>query len=123
VSHHRIAVITIAAALVLDTACGVLYAFAERIAVWHGLYCALADGVTRGGDVAPSTPAGYWISAVECVLVVPLIGATFSLFTSGLTSVHVRSSEKRVKAHLEQRLAEDHRSIHQRLDDMEREAK
>ena len=35
---------------------------------------------------------------------VPLFGATFSLFTSGLTGSHVAASERRVKAHLEDRL-------------------
>ena len=103
-SHHRAAMLTIAAAAVLDAACGLAFAAAEHIPAWHGLYCALANGVTVGGDIAPSTPAGYAVTAVECLLVVPLFGATFSLFTSGLTGSRITASEKRVKAHVEARL-------------------
>lgn len=104
--HHKRALLVIAATALLDAACGLLYAAAEHISPWHGLYCALADGVTRGGNASPTTTAGYIISAVECMLVVPLLGASFSLFTSGLTAVHVAASETRVKAHVEQRLRE-----------------
>lgn len=100
-SHHRIALLVIAAALALDVACGLLYAAAEHIPAWHGLYNALANAVTLGGDVAPVNAAGYAINATECFLVVPLFAATFSLFTSGLTAGHVRRSESRVREHID----------------------
>lgn len=99
-SHHRIALAVIAAALGLDALFGLLFAAAEHIAVWHGLYCALANAVTVGGDVAPTTPGGYVVNAGECLLVVPLFAATFSLFTSGLTAGHVRRAEVRLKQHV-----------------------
>lgn len=99
-SHHRIALAVIAAALVLDAGCGLAYAVAEHIPAWHGLYCSLANAVTLGGDVPPVNPAGYAINAVECFLVVPLVAATFSLFTSGLTAGHVRRSESRLREHI-----------------------
>jgi NhaP-type Na+/H+ or K+/H+ antiporter len=97
---HRTALIVITAALALDALLGLAYSAAQHIPVWHGLYCALANAVTLGGDVSPTTPAGYWVNAAECVLVVPLFAATFSLFTSGLTATHIGDSEARIKRHL-----------------------
>jgi hypothetical protein len=90
-SHHYIAAGVASFALALDVALGVLYGAEEHIGVWHGIYCALATAVTAGGDVNPVNTAGYVVMAVICVTVVPLFGATFSLFTSALTSVHVKS--------------------------------
>jgi hypothetical protein len=102
VTHHRIALATIAAALVLDFALGLAYSAATpHLPWWHGLYCALANAVTDGGDVQPQNGAGYAIQAAEYVTVVPLVAATFSLFTSALSSVHVHASERRLKAHIE----------------------
>lgn len=101
-SHHRIALLVIAAAAVLDAALGLAYAaVTPHLPWWHGLYCALANAVTVGGDVAPANGAGYAITAAECLLVVPLFAAAFSLFTSGLTAVHVRGAEGRIKRHVE----------------------
>jgi hypothetical protein len=110
-SHPRIALITIISALVLDAALGLAFAAAQHIAWWLGLYCALANAVTVGGTVVPSTPAGYAVTAAECALVVPLFAATFSLFTSSLSAVHVRLAEAKIKAHLEDRLAAHHKAI------------
>jgi hypothetical protein len=111
VSHHRLALIVIGSALVLDAGLGVAYAAAMHIAVWHGLYCALANAVTLGGDVSPSNGWAYAVNAAECLTVVPLFGATFSLFTSGLTAGHVARAEGRIKRHLEDRLAEHHKGL------------
>ena len=105
-THHRRALFVIIAAVVLDAALGLLFAGAEHVPAAHGLYCGLANAVTVGCDIAPRTVAGYVVSALECALIVPLFAATFSLFTSGLTSVHVAASEQRVKAHIERRLRE-----------------
>lgn len=96
-SHHRLAVVTVVTALVLDVACGYLFARFQHIPVWHGLFCALANAVTDGGDVGPTTRGGYAVTAAEYVLVVPLFAATFSLFTSALAAMHVRRSEKNVQ--------------------------
>jgi hypothetical protein len=103
-SHRRRALAVITAALVLDAGCGLWFAAAQHISWWLGLYCAVANAVTVGGTVAPSAPGGYLATAAECVLVVPLFAATFSLFTSGLTAVHVAASEERIKEHVELRL-------------------
>jgi hypothetical protein len=91
VKHHHIAMVTIAVAMVLDAVLGVLYAeVTPGMPVWHGLYCALANAVTDGGDVTPVNHAGYIIQAIEYATVVPLFGASFSLFTSALSSMHLR---------------------------------
>lgn len=82
--HHRRAIRIIAAALVTDALCGLAYARFERIPAWHGLYCALANAVTLGGDVSPVNIAGYVINTIECTTVIPLFAAALSLFTSGL---------------------------------------
>lgn len=105
-SHHRVALLVILGALSLDAFLGVMFAAAQGIAVWHGLYNALANAVTLGGDVAPSSPAGYMVNALECLTVVPLFAATFSLFTSGLTAGHVQRSEARVRSHIQRIAAE-----------------
>jgi len=109
VSRHGAALQVVTAAVALDVILGALYSLATPgLPLWHGLYCALANAVTVGGDVTPASGAGYVIQAAECSLVVPLFAATFSLFTSGLTSqdVHGRlaAAEKRIKDHTEARL-------------------
>lgn len=101
---HRAAVVTIVAAGVTDVVCGLVYAGAEHISAGHALYCAVGNAVTEGACTAPVTAAGHWVNLLEFLLVVPLFAAAFSLFTSGLTGAHVRRAEKRIKAHVEERL-------------------
>ena len=104
-NHRRRALDTIAAAATLDIALGVLFAWAEHLNIWLGLYWALTTATTVGyGDVTPHTVAGHVIAALVMLTVVPLFAATFSLFTSGLTDVHVRRAEGRIKAHVEEQL-------------------
>ena len=103
-THRRIAACTILIAVILDAALGLAFAKAQRIPVAHGLFCGLANAVTDGCDVAPRTTAGYVITAMEYFLIVPLFAATFSLFTSGLASLHVGRSEARIMHHIEDRL-------------------
>lgn len=88
--HHKISFSTMVTAVVSDFVCGVLYAHFQHIPLWHGLYCALANGVTIGGDVSPTTNGGYWVNTVECFVVIPLFVATFTFFTSGLAAVELR---------------------------------
>lgn len=100
--HHRLALLVITGALVLDAGLGLAYAaVTPGLPWWHGWYCALANAVTVGGDVPPANGAGYAIQAAECLVIVPLFGATFSLLTSGLTQSHVAASEDRIKKHIE----------------------
>jgi hypothetical protein len=111
VSNHRIAALVIACALALDAGLGVAYAAAMHIGAWDGLYNALANAVTLGGDVAPVGLWAHLVNGAECFTVIPLFAAALSFFTSGLTGLHIQASEGRLKRHLEQRLAEHHKSL------------
>jgi hypothetical protein len=102
--HSRLALTTIAAAILLDVILGWLYSACEHLPALHGMYCGLSNGVTVGCDVTPVNASGYVLNAIECLLAVPLWTAAFSLLTSALTSGHVAASEKRIKAHVEARL-------------------
>jgi voltage-gated potassium channel Kch len=109
---HRAAVLTVGSAAVIDTAGGLAFAAAEHIPVTTALYWAVATGTTVGyGDVTPHNPAGRLIAVVVMLTAIPLFGAAFSLFTSGLAAGHVRAAEQRMKHHLEERLAEHHKSL------------
>lgn len=119
--NHRAALITIAAAAVLDAGAGLAFASAEHISLAAGEYWAIATATTVGyGDVTPRTHAGHVIAVVAMVTIIPLFGATFSLFTSGLTATHVRGhleqAERRIKAHTEERLRHHHADIIGRLE-------
>lgn len=89
-ADHRPALITIVAAVVLLLGFGWLHSRAMGWPLWHGEFCSLANGVTDGCDAPPATHYAYLVSALEYVTVVPLLAATFSLFTSRATSRHVR---------------------------------
>lgn len=97
--HHSRALATVAGALVLDAALGLAFAaVTPHLTWWHGLFCALANAVTDGGDAPPVNAPGYAITALEYVTVVPLFAAAFSLFTSGLADV--AGAEERIKRHV-----------------------
>jgi voltage-gated potassium channel len=105
--HHRRALVTITAAVVLDTALGLAFAFADHVPVADGLYWATTTATTVGyGDIAPKSGLPRLIAVLVMLTVIPLFAATFSLLTSGLTSTNVTASEHRMKAHFEQRLRE-----------------
>lgn len=113
---HRVALLTIAAAAVLDVVAGSLFAAAEHITELSGLYWAIATATTVGyGDIVPHTGAGRVLAVVVMLTVVPLFAATVSLFTAALTTTHVHRSETRIKEHVEQRLKEHHDVIIRKL--------
>lgn len=102
---HRAAVLTISAAVVLDSALGSVFAAIEHISETSGLYWAVATATTVGyGDVTPHSSAGRLIAVLVMLTVIPLFAASFSLVTSGLTAAHVHNSERRIKLHIEERL-------------------
>jgi hypothetical protein len=107
VSHRRIAVVVFISALIVDFWCGWGFAYAQDIPLWRGLYNALANAVTLGGDVAPSTPGGYITNAIECFTVIPLFAASLSFFTSGLAELHIRRSETRMRKHITEQCGTD----------------
>jgi ion channel len=97
--HHRRAWQTIGAAVALDCGLGVAFGFADHVGVWNGLYWAEVTGTTTGyGDITPHGWAAHLIACTVMVSVIPLITATFSLMTSGLTS-------QDVKDHVDQKAA------------------
>lgn len=100
-SHHRLALLTILAAAVLDTICGLVFAAVEHLSAGLGLFWAVTTATTVGyGDVTPKTAAGHVVAVVCMLTVIPLFGAVFSLFTSGLSATHIRKAEHRIHEHL-----------------------
>jgi len=109
---HRAALVTIATAAVLDTGLGVAFGAADHIGAWRGLFFAVTTATTVGyGDLTAHGWLPHLLAVAMMLLVVPLFGAAFSLFTSGLTVTHVRGAEKRIKAHLEERLKAHHKAL------------
>ena len=98
-SHHRIALLVIAAAAVLDAGAGWWFAVAERIPVTSGLCYSLGVATTSGSSVPVVNGTGRLVTCLIQVTIIPLFAATFSLFTSALSAIHIRG-------------------IHDRLDDM-----
>lgn len=103
--RNRLALWTIAAATILDTAVAIVFSHVEHHDLLDGLYWAVTTATTVGyGDITPHTGAGKLLAIFVMLTIVPLISATFSLFTSALTSNHVKDhvteSEKRIKAHV-----------------------
>jgi len=111
IRHHRVALYTIAVTAVLDIILGLEYSTYEKIPIWHGLYCAEMTAVTVGCDVSPINHAGYIIMALIGVLIVPLVGASFSLFTSGITAIHIHKSKNEIKAHLDMHMKRYHDAL------------
>jgi hypothetical protein len=95
VTAHRRALATVAVAVGLDLVLGVCFAAAQHIGVWDGLYFATTTATTVGyGDITPHGWLPHVISVLVMVTVIPLFGAAFSLFTSGLSVVHIRKASK-----------------------------
>lgn len=113
--RHLAAVVTVTCAGILDVAGGLLFAVVEHLPWTSGLYWAVATATTVGyGDVIPRTSAGRAIAVVVMLTVIPLFGATFSLFTSGLAAVKVDRLGTGLHARLE-RLEKVHRQLRTHL--------
>lgn len=93
---------------------GVLLALTEHQPFGSSLCTSLATATTSG---CPSSApvAAQLVSAGLMLLAIPLLGALFGRLTAGHTSrkvhEHVAASEKRIKKHLEERLAEHHKNL------------
>jgi hypothetical protein len=103
--------------IMLGTAAAIVAAGGWALAVtWHlsygrGLYCALGTATTVGCDATPSSTAGRAASAAVMLTTIPLLAAVFALLTGLHLRGHIRDSEERMKRHLEERLAEHHKSL------------
>lgn len=103
--HHHAALGTISVAGVLDFAAGAWYASAAHIPLTSGLCYALGVATTSGSSVPGGTGAQErLITALMQLTILPLFGATFSLATSSLSSLHVWAAERSIKEHVEARL-------------------
>jgi len=87
--HHKRALVVLAVTAVLDVILGVLYGIDDHIGIWHGLYCATGTATSLGCDVLPVDGAGYVLSFMMMLTILPLFSAIFSLFTTGLMTSHV----------------------------------
>jgi hypothetical protein len=87
--HHKRAIGVLAVTAVLDVILGTLYGIDDHIGVWHGLYCATGTATSLGCDVLPADGAGYVLSFLMMLTILPLFTAIFSLFTTGLMASHV----------------------------------
>lgn len=104
-THSHQAVRIVIFAILLDAVYGIAFGLANHVGVWYGLYFATTTASTVGyGDITPVGWLPHLLAVLIMVNVVPLFAATFSLFTSGLTSTHVKHSEARIKEHVENRL-------------------
>jgi ion channel len=89
--HHRRAIITITAAVLLDAGLGIVFGWSDHVGPWNGLYWAEVTGTTTGyGDITPRGWLPHLIACAVMATVIPLVTATFSLMTSGLTSQDVK---------------------------------
>lgn len=97
--HHGYALVTITAAAVLDTIGGLWFSAVEHVPASTGLYWAISTATTTGyGDVAPHDPAGRRVAVLVMVTVIPLFGASFSLYASAMS--HAGDGERRLAAAL-----------------------
>lgn len=101
--HHKIAAWIIVAAAICCTISAVIFSNVEHVSFGLSMYWAITTATTAGyGDVTPHTVAGHWVAAFMMLTVVPLLACSFSLFTSGLMSIHF----DRIKDHIEDRFNE-----------------
>jgi hypothetical protein len=101
VSHRRLALLVLAIALGLDGCAGVWYAAVQHIPDTSGWAYALGVATTSGSAVpAGSSPQAKLVTAIIQLTILPLFGAAFSLVTSGLTEIHIKRSEHRIKSHV-----------------------
>lgn len=99
-SHRLISLLIIIVSAVLVAADGLLFAAAEHIPAWHGVYCIWMTAITVGGDVGPTG----WGYACLAFAPVPLLAVAFSLLTSGLAELHIRRAKREIMTHVESRL-------------------
>lgn len=68
---------------------GALMGLAEHVSTWHGIYCTTGFATTAGCDLPMRTWQDYLLGEASMLLMVPLLTAVFSFFTTGLTASHV----------------------------------
>lgn len=100
VKRQRGALYVVIIAVVLDVLCGFGFSYWQHVPVWAGLYWAEGEATTVGSRFVATTPWAEFDKAIVGLTVVPLFAATFSIFTTALTAVHVHKAEGNLKAHV-----------------------
>jgi hypothetical protein len=96
-SRHRTALATIGVAVVLDVVLGLLFSVSDHVPAWDGLYFSTVTATTVGyGDIIPHGWGPHVLAVLIMVTVIPLFGASFSLFTSGLSALRVHRAVRPV---------------------------
>lgn len=103
--HHKRATGLLVAVISADIVAGILVAAAEHVPTWHGVYCTVGLTTTDGCDLAFHSTATYAIATVAMILFVPLWGAVFSFFTSGLTADHLDAKTDKQTKELKEHIA------------------
>lgn len=97
-----------------DVAAGVWYASFMHIPVTSGICYAIGVTTTSGSSVVFGTAGeARLITVLMQLLLIPLIGAVFSLASSAIAA-HLTTT--RVKAEVSAQLDDHHKSIHEKLD-------
>jgi hypothetical protein len=99
--HHQRALKVITLAVLLDAGLGAAYAASMHISTWRGLYYATGVATTSGNS--PDTPVGWLphlLTMLMMTTVIPLVAATFSLVTTGLTADHIDQKHGEMTDHV-----------------------
>ena len=95
------------------TVCGLAFSATQHAGIIPGIYWAVVTASTTGyGDVTAKGTSGQLLSIGVMLTAIPLLASAFAL----ITSAHVGG---RIRAHVDERLAEHHQAIHDRLDRLE----
>jgi hypothetical protein len=109
--HHIAAVVTVSVAALGDVILGTAFGYADHIGVPAGLFFAVTTATTVGyGDITPHGWLPHLLAVTMMVTIIPLFGATFSLFTSGLASARISQLGSGLHTRL-QRIEENHRRV------------
>lgn len=99
---RRAAVLVLILSVILDVIFGIVFAFAQQVSIWNGLYFATTTASTVGyGDITPRGWAAHLISVAIMLTVIPLFSAVFSLLTTTLTAAHADLKHAKLIAHLD----------------------
>lgn len=108
--HLRRAALLLASVVTADVIAGFIVAVAEHVPAWHGIYCTVGLTTTDGCDIPFHSGATYAVATIAMILFVPLWGAVFSFFTSGLTASHVDAKTDRQTQDLKEHVSDTARS-------------
>lgn len=99
--HHKSAMRTIALAAGLNVTLGASFGLADGCGIWNGLYFSTTTASTVGyGDITPRGWLPHILAAVIMLTVLPLLSATYTLITAGLTADHIDLRHEQVKQHV-----------------------